>query len=331
MIKSDRTNTKFAPPPENTEVIRAGRVTLRRMMCKHMDQWNECTKLNAWNSYCDASNSGDGCIYELDWDELYNCFDSADSFAAAICQKDVQYRHDYYYFDYGNLYTFDHLDDEKSPYDPEDMADALIDALSVPLKEAEEAWLCRDEGEDELWGYVVYETANGDKMALRLTPFDGEQQELLSESFSETNVFGIEGNFLPEDVWEDLNEEPKIKHVLASDILQAIGFHLEDSPPDMAWREKFDSGYVAAFCLLEALKKPCSGDVPCEKGGWYLSFDDGVGKNYICLYDHSGESDKVWDEVLGRKARQELLDSAKLYRQIFNSPARRQPDEGFSL
>ena len=106
-----------------------------------------------------------------------------------------------------------------------------------------------------------------------------------------------------------MNENPKINHVPTSDILAAIGFYLEDSAPDLSWREKFDSGYAAAFCLLEALKKPCDGDVPCEKGGWYLSFDDGEGQNYICLYDHLGESAKVWDEVLGHEARRDLLDS----------------------
>lgn len=329
MIKSDRTNTNFAPP-ENTEVIRTDRDTLRRLMRSRLDRWYEDDKLKAWNSYCDASNSGDGCIHGLDWDELYNYFNSADLFAAAICQNGAQYRHDYYHLDYGGLHTFDYLDEKNSPYDPDDMIDALIDALSVPLKEAEGDWLCRDEDEDKLWGYAVYETADGNEMALRLTPFDDEQQELLSESFSETDVFGEEGDSLPENVWEDLNEEPKVKHVLASDILEAIGFHLEDSAPDLPWRERFDSGYAAAFSLFEALKRPCAGDVPCEKGGWYLSFDDANGKNYICLYNYSGEAGKVWEEVLGREARRELLDTDKLYRKMFSSPARQQPDEGFS-
>lgn len=329
MIKSDRTNTNFAPP-ENTEVIRTDRDTLRRLMRSRLDRWYEDDKLKAWNSYCDASNSGDGCIHGLDWDELYNYFNSADLFAAAICQNGAQYRHDYYHLDYGGLHTFDYLDEKNSPYDPDDMIDALIDALSVPLKEAEGDWLCRDEDEDKLWGYAVYETADGNEMALRLTPFDDEQQELLSESFSETDVFGEEGDSLPENVWEDLNEEPKVKHVLASDILEAIGFHLEDSAPDLPWRERFDSGYAAAFSLFEALKRPCAGDVPCEKGGWYLSFDDANGKNYICLYNYSGEAGKVWEEVLGREARRELLDTDKLYRKMFSSPACQQPDEGFS-
>ena len=330
MIKSDRAGTGFAPPPANTEVIRTGRDTLHRLIRKRLDEWGEEDKLRAWNNYCDGQGLCDNRIYELDWDELYEYFDSPDSFAAAICQNGARYNHDYYYLDYGNLYTFDYLNDENSPYDPDDMADTLIDALSVPLKEAEEAWLCRDENEDDLWGYAVYETVDGDKMALRLTPFDDEQQKLLSESFSETDLFGEEGNSLPEDVWNDLNENPRINHVPTSDILAAIGFYLEDSAPDLSWREKFDSGYAAAFCLLEALKKPCDGDVPCEKGGWYLSFDDGEGKNYICLYDHLGESAKVWDEVLGREARRDLLDSPKLYWQIFNSPVCQQSDEGFS-
>ena len=254
MIKSDRAGTGFAPPPANTEVIRTGRDTLHRLIRKRLDEWGEEDKLRAWNNYCDGQDLCDNRIYELDWDELYEYFDSPDSFAAAICQSGARYNHDYYYLDYGNLYTFDYLNDENSPYDPDDMVDALIDALSVPLKEAEEAWLCRDENEDDLWGYAVYETADGDKMALRLTPFDDEQQKLLSESFSETDLFGEEGNSLPEDVWNDLNENPKINHVLTSDILAAIGFYLEDSAPDLSWREKFDSGYAAAFCLLEALK-----------------------------------------------------------------------------
>ena len=330
MIKSDRSGAGFAPPPANTEVIRTGRDTLRRLIRKRLDEWGEEDKLRAWNNYSDGQGLWDNRIYELDWDELYNYFDSADSFAAAICQNGAQYRHDYYHLDYGNLHTFDYLDEKNSPYDPDDMIDALINALSVPLKEAEEAWLCRDEDEDKLWGYAVYETADGNKMALRLTPFDDEQQELLSESFSETDVFGEEGDSLPENVWEDLNEEPKIKHVLASDILEAIGFHLEDSAPDLSWRERFDSGYAAAFSLFEALKRHCAGDVPCEKGGWYLSFDDANGKNYICLYNYSGEAGKVWEEVLGREARRELLDTDKLYRKMFSSPASQQPDEGLS-
>ena len=329
MIRQDRAGADFAPP-ENTEVIRTDRDTLRRLMRSRLDRWYEDDKLKAWNSYCDTSNSGDGCIHGLDWDELYNYFNSADLFAAAICQNGAQYRHEYYHLDYGGLHTFDYLDEKNSPYDPDDMIDALIDALSVPLKEAEGDWSCRDENEDKLWGYAVYETADGNKMALRLTPFDDEQQELLSESFSETDVFGEEGDSLPENVWEDLNEEPKIKHVLASDILEAIGFHLEDSAPDLPWRERFDSGYAAAFSLFEALKRPCAGDVPYEKGGWYLSFDDTNGKNYICLYNYSGEAGKVWEEVLGREARRELLDIDKLYRKMFSSPARQQPDEGFS-
>ena len=329
MIRPDRAGADFAPP-ENTDVIRTDRDTLRRLMRSRLDRWYEDDKLKAWNSYCDTSNSGDGCIHGLDWDELYNYFNSADLFAAAICQNGAQYRHDYYHLDYGGLHTFDYLDEKNSPYDPDDMIDALIDALSVPLKEAEGDWSCRDEDEDKLWGYAVYETADGNKMALRLTPFDDGQQELLSESFSETDVFGEEGDSLPENVWEDLNEEPKIKHVLASDILEAIGFHLEDSAPDLPWRERFDSGYAAAFSLFEALKRPCAGDVPCEKGGWYLSFDDANGKNYICLYNYSGEAGKVWEEVLGREARRELLDTDKLYRKMFSSPARQQPDEGFS-
>lgn len=103
-------------------------------------------------------------------------------------------------------------------------------------------------------------------MALRLTPFDAEQQKLLSESFSDTEVFGEEGDSLPEDVWDDLNEEPKIKHVLMTDILESIGFQLEDSEPDLPWRERFDSGYAAAFCLLDALKRPRGGQSPMRAG-----------------------------------------------------------------
>ena len=331
MIKPDRAGANFAPPPENTEVIRTDRDTLRRLMRSRLDRWYEDDKLKAWNSYCDTSNSGDGCIRELDWNELHYHYDSTSSFVADICKSKADYRHDYYSFDsYGMLRTFDYLSDENSPYDPDEIIDALIDSLSVPLEEAEQEWLYRDEDEDKLWGYAVYETADGNKMALRLTPFDDEEQELLSESFSETDVFGEEGDSLPENVWEDLNEEPKIKHVLASDILEAIGFHLEDSAPDLPWRERFDSGYAAAFSLFEALKRPCAGDVPCEKGGWHLSFDDTNGKNYICLYNYSGEAGKVWEEVLGREARRELLDTDKLYRKMFSSPASQQPDEGFS-
>ena len=118
--------------------------------------------------------------------------------------------------------------------------------------------MCRDEDEDKLWGYAVYETADGNEMALRLTPFDDEQQELLSESFSETDVFGEEGDSLPENVWEDLNEEPKVKHVLASDILEAIGFHLEDSALAGAVRQWLRGGVQSVRGPEKTLRRGCS-------------------------------------------------------------------------
>ena len=320
MIKSDRTNAEFAPP-ENTEVIRTDRKILHNLMRRRLNGWNQGTQISVWNSYCDASTDGDYRILELEWEELYNYFDSADSLVAAIFRNGAKYNHDYYYIEYGNLYTFDYLSDENSPYDPDKIIDALIDSLSVPLEEAEQEWLYRNEDEEETWGYAVYETADGNKMALRLTPFDDEQQERLLGNFSEKDVFGEEGDSLPEDVWGDLNEEPKIKHVLMTDLLESIGFQLEDSEPDLPWRERFDSGYAAAFCLLDALKRPCGGKVPCEPGGWYLSFDGSGGKNYVPLYEHSGTAGEIWDEVLGRETCEKLLDNGKLYRQIFTLPS----------
>ena len=322
MIKSNRTNTEFAPPPKNTEVIRTDRKILHNLMRRRLSGWNQGTQINVWNSYCDTSTDGDGCIRELDWNELHYHYDSTISFVVDICKSKADYRHDYYSFDsYGMLRTFDYLSDENSPYDPDKIINALIDSLSVPLEEAEQEWLRRDEDEGELWGYAVYESENGDKIALRLNPFDAEQQELLSESFSETDVFGEEGDSLPENVWDDLNEEPKIKHVLMKDILESIGFQLEDSAPDLPWRERFDSGYAAAFCLLDALKRPCRGKVPCEPGGWYLSFDGSDGKIYIPIYEHSGTAGEIWNEVLGRETCEKLLDSGKLYQQISTLPA----------
>ena len=265
MIKSDRTNAEFAPP-ENTEVIRTDRKILHNLMCRRLNGWNQGTQINVWNSHCDASTDGDYRILELEWEGLYDYFDSADSLVAAIFRNGAKYDHDYYYIEYGNLYTFDYLSDENSPYDPDKIIDALIDSLSVPLEEAEQEWLYRNEDEEETWGYAVYETADGNKMALRLTPFDDEQQERLLGNFSEKDVFGEEGDSLPEDVWGDLNEEPKIKHVLMTDLLESIGFQLEDSEPDLPWRERFDSGYAAAFCLLDAPKKAMRGQSSVRAG-----------------------------------------------------------------
>lgn len=77
--------------------------------------------------------------------------------------------------------------------------------------------------------------------------------------------------------------------------------------------------------MLDALKRPCRGKVPCEPGGWYLSFDGSDGKNYVPLYEHSGTAGEIWDEVLGRETCEKLLDNGKLYRQIFTLPAAAAP------
>lgn len=148
MIRPDRAGAGFALPPENAKVIRADRKILHNLMRRRLSGWNQGTQINVWNSYCDASTDGDYRILGLEWEELYDYFDTADSLVAAIFRNGAKYSHDYY-LDYGNLYTFDYLSDENSPYDPNEIIDALIDSLSVPLEEAEQEWLCRDEDEEE--------------------------------------------------------------------------------------------------------------------------------------------------------------------------------------
>ena len=84
--------------------------------------------VDVWNVYCSEVDNFDEEIYPNDDATLDEMFPSAYKFARSAKYGDYDFRHDYFTFNgYGNIVSFNYLDDDNCPIDLDGLADWFIE------------------------------------------------------------------------------------------------------------------------------------------------------------------------------------------------------------
>lgn len=84
--------------------------------------------VNVWNVYCYGVDNYDEEIYPNDDATLDEMFPSAYEFARSAKYGDYDFRHEYFTFNgYGNIVSFNYLDDDNCPIDLDVLAEWFIE------------------------------------------------------------------------------------------------------------------------------------------------------------------------------------------------------------